>query len=508
MRSQTKRHGLTRFFAANMGLVALMLAACETTESGSAMLQAATPPERLFLQQLTYDRVIIKWRGDAEQVCLLSAKGRDQYCRSAAVGEDGHREVRFAGLEANREYRYRVGNFRAEELVFHTAPVTGQLPADGTLRLWILGDSGTATERNSKGEASHPGEAAAVMQGFLNYNQTAQGDPLDMILLLGDNAYLAGTDAEWQGAVFELYLPMLYQVALWPTIGNHEMGFGEVSHPTYGKVRYPGVSTSASPDSYWTPSAPEPTRTPYLNIFSLPTRGELGGVPSGTELYYSIDYGNVHLVSLDSQVSARDATQRAAMKEWLISDLAANRQDWTVVIFHHPPYTRGSHDSDEAPASLAGVDQPIIDLRREFTPVFEDYRVDLVYSGHSHSYERSWYLHGHRGDADSFDAAKYAELNAAGQPSSGRDGEFYSQISSGSGVDDKVVYTVAGSSGKVSLRDGKLDHPAHAVQPADPGQRHGLEELGSVVLDVERKQLTARFIDDKGAVLDTVVMRR
>ena len=38
---------------------------------------------------------------------------------------------------------------------------------------------------------------------------------------------------------------------------------------------------------------------PYLNIFSLPTNGEVGGLPSGTEQYYSFDYANVHIVSLD-----------------------------------------------------------------------------------------------------------------------------------------------------------------------------------------------------------------
>ena len=49
---------------------------------------------------------------------------------------------------------------------------------------------------------------------------------------------------------------------------------------------------------------------PYLNIFSLPAAGESGGVASGTEQYYSVNYGNVHVVSLDSQLSARDPDQR------------------------------------------------------------------------------------------------------------------------------------------------------------------------------------------------------
>ena len=147
-------------------------------------------------------------------------------------------------------------------------------------------------------------------------------------------------------------------------------------------------------------------------------------------------------------------------------------------------------------------------MRKEFTPVFEDYGVDLVYGGHSHSYERSYYLNGHTGDANTFDPKLHAELNAKGEAASGNGEESYQQISAGSQQDDKVVYTVAGNSGKVSLSKGKLDHPAHIVQTLDPQQRRGLAELGSVVIDANRTELTARFINEKGEVRDTVVIRR
>ena len=46
---------------------------------------------------------------------------------------------------------------------------------------------------------------------------------------------------------------------------------------------------------------------PYHTMFSLPTAGEAGGVASGTENYYSFNYGNVHFISLDSQDSSRAA---------------------------------------------------------------------------------------------------------------------------------------------------------------------------------------------------------
>ena len=85
---------------------------------------------------------------------------------------------------------------------------------------------------------------------------------------------------------------------------------------------------------------------------------------------------------------------------------------------------------------------------------------------------------------------------------------FNSQGACSENKDDKVVYTVAGSSGKVKLSKGKLDHPAHAIQALDPEKRHGLAELGSVVIDANKSELTARFINERGEVRDTVVIHR
>jgi hypothetical protein len=105
-------------------------------------------------------------------------------------------------------------------------------------------------------------------------------------------------------------------------------------------------------------------------------------------------------------------------------------------------------------------------------------------------------------------AEEHAELNAEGRPAIGHGDEAYHQISYSTQSDDRVVYTVAGSSGHVSVGDGKLNHPALAIQENDPEHRHGLEELGSVVLDATDRELIARFINEKGLVLDTVVIQR
>lgn len=511
-----------KLVAISLMILSALISACASTPSSLRALNGdAVAPERLFLQQTGSESTIIKWRGEATYACVSSKRDTQHNsaleqaeCETAVKTESEHFEVLIKNLQPDSEYRYSVGGYTNERMRFRTAPVAGDVPSDGAVHILVLGDSGTASK------PKYAGKSAEVLAGYQTYQSQSGSKPADMVLMLGDNAYTDGTDAEWQAAVFDVFGGLLSQAPLWSTIGNHEMGAAildmslldaktakELGSPK-GELVLGGVSTSSDPNSFVTADNRTPRRMPYLDILSLPANAELGGAPSGTEQYYSFDHGNVHVVSLDSQLSARDTLQRQAMREWLEADLEANELDWTIVIFHHPVYTKGSHDSDEAAASRFGIDQPILDLRREFTPVFEKHGVDITFSGHSHTYERSWYLHGHRGDADTFDAVAHAELNAQGEPAIGHGEEAYHQLSVSSKKDDKVVYTVAGSSGHMKMGRGKLDHPAHAIQQHDPQKRHGLAEMGSVVVDATSQSLTARFINETGAVLDTVVIKK
>ena len=509
----------------------MLLGGCNSApeEAINACSGTEQTTSRFLLQQLSADRAIIKWRGDADSVCI--GENPDNLTRRAdAAQEELHKIVRFAGLKPDRKYYYSVGGAsRAQaDHYFWTAPATGDLPADGNTRIWISGDSGTAAVIDDEtGEPEFPWQAEAVKTGAQKYIRENGGEPIDLLLILGDNAYPAGTDDQWQVAFFDLYTDILRNTQTIPTIGNHEMGVGEFDMCVFrqvpacaeGPVMFflPGSSKSSDPASYdSTGDGPDENGLPYLNIFTLPASAEMGGVPSGTEQYYSMDYGNLHIVSLDSQLSNADPDQRRAMRDWLIDDLQSNKLDWTVVIFHHPPYSKGvNHDSDE--------EQGEIDMREMFTAVFEDHGVDVVYSGHAHSYERSWYLNGHYGLSETFDASKHAETDADGNPTFGFAEAPYQQISPSSGFDDKAVYTVAGNSGQITdkevcehqkqincYRDDWLSHPAHRSFEisSEIYKPNGVHQLGSVLLDVSDRTLTSRFIDHQGQVLDHFVIKR
>ena len=89
-----------------------------------------------------------------------------------------------------------------------------------------------------------------------------------------------------------------------------------------------------------------------------------------------------------------DRSPAGAMMTWLEQDLAATAQDWIVAFWHHPPYSKGGHDSD--------VEVELLQMRENAVPILDDYGVDLTLTGHSHSYERSFLIDGHYGDSATF----------------------------------------------------------------------------------------------------------
>ena len=402
---------------------------------GSGTTLTAPSPTILrgpYLQSGTPSSVIIKWRTDeaTESVVHYGLDPNSLTLSASNATSTTEHAVQLTGLSADVKYFYTVGTSSVtlaggdRDHFVVTAPVPGTAKPT---RIWVIGDSGTADRG-----------ARAVRDAFLDF--TGSRDP-DLWIMLGDNAYEDGTDAEYQAAVFETYSQVLPRTVLWPTLGNHDGSTGD--------------STTES--------------GPYYDIFSLPRNGEAGGVASGTEAYYSFDYGNMHFVCLNSET---DLSPDGAMMTWLEADLAANDKEWIIAFWHRPPYSRGSANSD--------TDSRQIALRQNAVPLLERYGVDLVLTGHSHSYERSYLVDGHYGLSDTFtDAMK----KNPGDGSATGDGVYQKPAAVGA-PHAGAVYAVAGTAGKLFV--GPLDHPAMAVS---------FRTLGSMVLDVNGNRLDAIFLD-------------
>ncbi len=288
-----------------------------------------------------------------------------------------------------------------------------------------------------------------MRNAYTNFTGTRHTDAW---LFLGDNAYFTGLDSEYQNYVFNMYSNELRRMVVWPTVGNHETAF-----------------SSALSDNY-----------DYYRIFTMPTAGEAGGVPSGTEHFYSYDYGNIHFVVLDS-MTAIFREPNGLMAQWLKADLADTTKDWIIAYFHHPPYTKGSHNSD--------IESDLIQMRAHIVPILEAGGVDLVLAGHSHCYERSFLLDGFYGSSATATAANFLDHGDGRTNGSGA----YLKPAGGLGANRGVVYIVDGSSGGQG-GGGSLNHPA---------MYYSTLTYGSLVIDVDGLRLDGTFLSDSGTVDDT-----
>jgi len=312
------------------------------------------------------------------------------------------------------------------------------LPQPGTttpLRLWVTGDTGEGSESQIAG-----------FEGMKNF-VAADGRPIDAYLHLGDMAYEEGTDTEFSRNFFDIYSELLRNTTCWPTMGNHE---GATSS---------GVTQEG----------------PYYDSYVVPTLGEAGGEASGTEAYYSFDIGSVHFICLDSY--DLDRSPKGAMAQWLHDDLAMANADWLIAFWHHPPYTKGTHNSD--------IESELIEMREFIMPILESGGVDLVLTGHSHIYERSMLIDG----AYSTPTTKEGVILDDGDGNPEGNGAY---LKSGALNPNEGTVAIVAGNGEGAAR-------ASGVMPV---MRSIVSEVGSVIIDIDDDTLTAKMINTDTEVRD------
>jgi hypothetical protein len=356
---------------------------------------------------------------------------------SAPVGTFQY-EARLGGLQPATRYYYAVFDAdrrltpAEESYSFMTPPPTGTRQP---IRFWVVGDSGTGRQPQA--------DVHQVMVDYIRHT----GRPLDFWLHVGDMAYGVGRDMEFQSRFFESYEPTLRGSVCWATMGNHE---GYTSKGTTGIG-------------------------PYYDAYVVPTRAESGGVASGTEAYYAFDHGNIHFICLDSHDLNRKPT--AAMAKWLKADLEKAKADWLIAFWHHPPYTKGSHDSEK--------EKDLTEMRQHIMPIIESGGVDVVLTGHSHTYERSMLMDGNY--TTNLVAEHVILDDGDGDPNG--DGAY--RKSEGIHPHEGTVQVVTGNGGQTLGRKGSA-----------PMMKKIIVEHGSVLVDVDGDTLVARMINRNGKTRD------
>jgi 3',5'-cyclic AMP phosphodiesterase CpdA/Flp pilus assembly protein TadD len=222
----------------------------------------------------------------------------------------------------------------------------------------------------------------------------------DLVIHNGDLVNTGWVAKQWDRLFFGPAHRLMHSVPLYPVMGNHEMG-----------------------------------AQLYLDYFSLP----------GNERWYSFDFGNAHFVVLESDVDRLlDGSEQIA---WLEQDLAASDATWRFVNLHHPLFS-ASRDYHE-PERLV--------RKNLLHPIFERHRVDMVFSGHDHNYERT--------------------------------------LPIGSPGGHAVTYVVAGNGGT----------PMHWAARRE-WTVYSRRVFGFVTIDIDGRRAHLRALDDRGSVIDELVV--
>ena len=402
--------------------------------------------------------VTLRWRTDVatnSKVELGTSFGTYPIATNNSSVVTEH-EIRVTGLNPDTKYYYRFGSStqalqQGSDNYFITAP-----PSTTTrkLRIAAFGDCGKNDNMYQSG----------TLSSYRNYTASNPGEAM---LLLGDNAYDLGTDAEFQTRFFDIYSPnILKNHILFPSPGNHDYANNATRQVDHN--------------------------IPYYSMFTLPTAAECGGVASGTEAYFSWNWGNIHFLSLDSYGKENSGTTRlydttGAQVTWIKSDLTANTRPWVIAYWHHPPFTKGGDNSD--------TNTELINIRQNFIRILERYGVDLILCGHSHNYERSYLLKNYYGTEATFNLATHAVSSSSAKYDASTNSCPYF-VTSGK-VNHGTVYVVAGSSGASGGTQSGYPHDALPW---------AFNDGGMLYLEVEGNRLDAKFIRRTGVVSDQFTM--
>lgn len=295
-------------------------------EAPDMIIQYPVLQDRLpYLQHTQQDRVRVAWRS-LETTYSSIAYGPEKGNPVHYMQADSALQKHsFELQDLEPDTRYYYTAYNDSEIVVEDASfLTAKLPENDTLSFFVLGDSGTGNQ------AQEDVRDALVA----NYNQQA----VDLLLHVGDVHQQAGD--EYDSIYFDVYQPLLQELSFFTAIGNH--------------------------DTYTDNGGP------YLDSFYSPGTN---GHPDGR--YYWHTWANSFFINIDTNIDFTEGSPQYNFIAEALNSAERAQSDWTFAYFHHPPYS-------EYWPPWEGSQE----VREHLVPLFEAHNVDMVFNGHTHSYER------------------------------------------------------------------------------------------------------------------------
>jgi hypothetical protein len=278
-----------------------------------------------------------------------------------------HRVYRaaLAGLMPGGEFSYRVR--KGGEVVF-ASQGRARKAADQPYRFVAFGDCAQGTDE----------QKAVAHRAYL-------ARP-DFVMIPGDIVYARGRVSEYREKFWPVYnadepspalgAPLLRSTLFVAAPGNHDTATRDLEKYPDGLAYFlywdqplNGPPGTAGGDNTPTLQGPEANQEAFSRA---------AGAAYPRMASFSFDYGNAHWTVIDSNVYV-DWTD-PALRAWVERDLASARgATWRFVAFHHPGFNSSRKHFDEQRMRL-------------MAEVFEAGRVDVVFSGHVHNYQRTYPL--------------------------------------------------------------------------------------------------------------------
>ena len=332
-----------------------------------------------YLQNVSQNGIDILWWTDKEYHPSLVKYGEEDCNKTLDASVKYEKTVgkflnkaKLLNLNKDSKYKYLVqsGGYKTGVYEFNTSP-----EADENISFVVLGD----------GRTDNP----TVIKHHREVTKLAMGQKPNLAFQLGDMVY-SGDQVEWarfwrevatDSAVSDSGIPFASNIPYYLAIGNHEIWTAEATDGVEGDL-----SKGYNNGNLFT------TMARFKAYVSNPPNNNKN--PEWEGRYYSFKYGPATFIVLDSNsletngyLASKSATPGwvpgTEQYDWMIEQLKKAQKDseFTFVMMHHSPYTRGGHGN---PTEVqTGYPLRILDNN------FHKYGVDAVISSHDHLVGRS-----------------------------------------------------------------------------------------------------------------------
>lgn len=408
----------------------------------------------------------------AEWGVQLAAGDSDKFLDSGLVYS---REMRIAGIKKHHRFRADLAGLEPGKIYNYRVLYDGAPVFAASFRAPV--PAGSPFQAVLVGDLFDTGPVAARIGAL---------DP-DLVLFAGDIVYKHGQFCDYLEQFFPAFGGLLSRHLAVAAVGNHD-----VSAP---KELFGFKSKKKEPDLFAYRFIFDQRRNgpgkPGKDCFDFSGEAEkyrrsykIVGRKMLSRTCFSFKYGNAFFLVLDGNRYVD--WSRAELRQWVSGRLEEGSDSaWRFVIIHQPPFTCDVTYLNENRTRL------LCDL-------FQAHGVDVVFSGHSHMYERTYPL--------TFEVKSQADGSMVGPGGSVRGAFSFDRRFDGREHTrpEGIVYITTGRGGKPLDQDHQPD-PARLPEYL---KVIDLEDLSVTSLSVAEREIVIKQVSTSGRIIDELKITR